>query len=116
MFLKSDIKELLECTVDTNLIMMINYEGFIGKGINGVMNNIMNVGDLGNKSKVVNKRKNRDDFYETVIVDLVIADNYIKAKYVEYYKNEYTKEFRRNNEYILVVPFDRITSIKIIAI
>lgn len=111
---KQDILELLKETSNTSFVMAIHYEGFVGRGINGVMNNVMFIKDLENSyNDLVLATESSGDIFKTNLNDLVITDNYIKAKYTEYYKGKHQDIFRVNKEYFVIVPFDRITSIRL---
>ena len=111
---KQDILELLKETSNTSFVMAIHYEGFVGVGLNGVMNNVMFIKDLENSyNDLVLAIEKNNGIYKTNLNSLTLTDNYIKAKYTEYYKSKNQDSFRVNKEYFVIVPFDKITSIRL---
>ena len=78
------------------------------------MNNVMFIKDLENSyNDLVLAIEKNNGIYKTNLNSLTLTDNYIKAKYTEYYKSKNQDSFRVNKEYFVIVPFDRITSIRI---
>lgn len=115
MLLKEDIQELLD-GLDTDEAMTIHYDGFIGRGINGTSSKYTCIKSGCGESNLVEYRKGYDDETKVYLTYIHLKDNYIKASYRVYEKGKFDKEYRRQGEYTVIVPYDRISSIDIIEI
>lgn len=114
MLLRDDIQEILD-GLDINEVMTINYDGFYGRGING----------LGHKYACIKNNYTTNSWVEytegydnektkTSLIYLKLKDNYIKATYMRYRKDRYDKKFLGvGKEYTVIIPYDRISSIDI---
>lgn len=93
-------------------VLTIYYDGFIGKGINGVQSKDIS---LSNNFPNVVERISRSNGEEekTELLNYWLEDGYVKAKYSYYTKGKYDDYFRRIRTYFIIVPYERISSMKI---
>ena len=115
MLLKEDIQNLLY-NLDMDEVMTIHYDGFIGRGINGTSSKYTCIKAGCGESSLVEFIKGYDDETKIYLTYIHLADKYIKASYRAYEKVKYDKEYRKREEYTVIVPYDRISSIDIIKI
>lgn len=112
MLYKEDMEELL-LSKNKEEVLTIYYEGFTGRGINGMSEKFITVRNLSDDTNVVQNIKYGDESYKIIIVDLDLKANYIKATFKKYRKPEYDKEYYLNREYTTIVPYTSIQSIEI---
>lgn len=111
---REDIKMLLEeASADESLL--IRYDGFIGRGING-SSNLSECIKTVEENMYDNLVKEYDGYEEkinTYIRRLSLRVNYIKATFLPYKKRKNDNDYIKQNEYTVIIPYDRISSIEI---
>lgn len=113
MFYKEDIIEILEDKKE-NEILTIYYEGFSGRGINGIQDKHISIRNVEDSENTVSLIEYSDgEKIKMIMLNLDIKDNYIKASFEKYKKTKYT-DFIKIRTYSVLVPYDSIQSIEII--
>lgn len=113
MFTKKDIQDLLN-ELDLTEAMTIYYEGFTGRGINGVSGHSINIKNDIDINNLVIYIDGYDEQWKTYLIDLKLTERYIKAQFKSHKKDKYDKEFSRIFKFwTVVVPYDKIQSIEI---
>lgn len=93
-------------------VLTIYYDGFVGRGINGVKSKDMSLAK--NSSTIVEDISYSDGREEkTELLNYWIEDDYIKAKYSHYKKGKYDKKCEKVSTYFMIIPYERISSMKI---
>lgn len=112
MFNKRMIIDIVQNAKLTDAVC-INYEGFEGRGANGNKNMVMYLANNFPNNVHTTKWSNGDE-YITQLVKRWIENDYIKAKYIVFYRSNPDKEFREHKRYTRYVPYERITSIDVV--
>ena len=114
MFCKEDIIEILEDKKE-NEILTIYYEGFLGRGINGIQDKCISIRNIEDSDIIFSLIEYSDgEKIKTLMLNLDIKDNYIKASFEKYRKTKYNKVFVFIKKYSVLIPYDSIQSIEII--
>lgn len=114
MFYKEDIIEILEDKKE-NEILTIYYEGFSGRGINGIQDKCISIRNIEDSENTVSFIEYSDgEKIKTIMLNLDIKDNYIKASFEKYRKTKFNDIFVGIKKYSVLVPYDSIQSIEII--
>lgn len=98
--------------------LLIRYEGFIGRGINGVSSNSIWLMDYPDESVTVNYIKQYDGKEEkTIQLGYELEEDYLIAAYQHYCRDtkynpnsEWEKDGSRHS---VIIPYDRISSLEI---
>lgn len=98
--------------------LLIHYDGFIGRGINGVSSNSIWLMDYPDESVTVNYIKQYNGKEEkTIQLGYELKEEYLIATYQHYCRDtEYNpnSEWEKNgSRHSVVVPYNRISSIEI---
>ena len=112
-------KEIMEDIIenilkeDTRDRLLIHYDGFIGRGINGVSSR--SVWLAYEEIVTVNMIEQYDgDVTRTDLISYDLKEEYLIARYQDYRKGKYSKEFiRRGKEYSMIIPYSSISSMEI---
>ena len=116
MFTKEDIQELLD-DLEIDESMTINYEGFIGRGINGVSEVSVKIKNHYEDNDLVSYFDGYEEKVKTYLTGLKLTDRYIKVSFKKHSKNRYQKEFSNYfTRWSVVIPYDKINSIDIVKI
>ncbi len=114
MFCKEDIIEILEDKKE-NEILTIYYEGFLGRGINGIQDKCISIRNIEDSDNTVSLIEYSDrEKIKTLMLNLDIKDNYIKASFEKYRKTKHNDVFCFIKKYSVLIPYDSIQSIEII--
>lgn len=98
--------------------LLIHYDGFIGRGINGVSSNNIWLMDYPDEEVVVNYIKQYDGEQEkTVQFGYELKEEYLIAVYEQYYRktmyNPNSEWKRKGDRYSVIIPYNRISSLEI---
>lgn len=112
-------KEMLEDIIEDILRknegdrLLIHYDGFVGRGINGVSSK--SVWLAYEEIVTVNMIEQYDgDTTRTDLISYDLKKEYLIARYQDYRKGKYSKEFiRRGREYSMIIPYSSISSMEI---
>lgn len=113
MFTKKDIQDLLN-DLDLNESMTIHYEGFTGRGINGVSGHNIAIKQDYEIDSLVQFINGYDDKIKIYLTELKLTDRYIKASFKKHKKDKYDKDYNQCFTcWTTVIPYDKINSIDI---
>lgn len=112
-------KEIMEDIIenilkkDTRDRLLIHYDGFVGRGINGVSSRSVWLA-YEEIVTVCSVEQYDGDTTRTDLISYDIREEYIIARYQDYRKGKYSKEFiRRGKEYSIIIPYSSISSMEV---
>lgn len=106
------IKEINE--MNSGDILTIYYDGFEGRGINGVSSKDISISKSNCLPYIVSETSwSSGEKFKTEILEYYLENDYIKARYSYYRKDRYEKNFIKSRTSSMVIPYDRINSLEI---
>ena len=100
--------------LDPSEVLQINYKGFTGRGINGVMHKAIYVCDIEKEDSIVNYKTVNSASYRTKMQAFLIREEIVMGVYQDYIQKYKHSDWEESGgEYAVIVPYESIESMEI---